>query len=117
MANEQNLRNINEYNKTLTAEERTRNARIAGTASGKSRNLKARLQEWADNGGYQKMVDMAEEEIANGNTRMWELIRDTIGEKPVDKIMIAEIEQSVIDEVEAVVLGAEEEYANTNTGD
>ena len=99
MANEQNLRNIDEYNKSLTAEERTRNARKAGKASGDKRNLKARLKEWADDGGYEKMLNMAEEEIANGNVKMWELIRDTIGEKPVEKVeqvnIDAEYRQSV----------------------
>ena len=34
----------------------------------------------------------------------FETIRDTIGEKPTEKIMIAEVEQSVIDEVEKMVL-------------
>ena len=99
MANEQNLRNIDEYNKSLTAEERTRNARKAGKASGEKRNLKSMLKKWADDGGYEKMLNMAEEEIANGNVKMWELIRDTIGEKPVEKVeqvnIDAEYEQSV----------------------
>lgn len=35
-------------------------------------------------------------------------IRDTIGEKPMEKIMLAEVEQSVIDEVERMVLGDDE---------
>lgn len=86
MANEQNLRNIDEYNKTLTAEERTRNAREAGKASGKARNLQARLKEWAEKGGYELMLTMAQEEIEAGNVKMWELVRDTIGEKPTDKV-------------------------------
>lgn len=40
-----------------------------------------------------------------GNTRAFEIIRDTIGEKPVEKVAIADVEQSVIDEVESAVLG------------
>lgn len=84
--NKENLRNIDEYNKTLSSDERTESARRAGIASGKSRNLKARLKEWAEDGGYDKMLEMADQEIANGNTRMWELIRDTIGEKPTEKV-------------------------------
>jgi hypothetical protein len=40
-----------------------------------------------------------------GNTRAYEIIRDTIGEKPVEKVAIADVEQSVIDEVESAVLG------------
>lgn len=34
----------------------------------------------------------------------FETIRDTIGEKPVEKVMIAEIDQRIIDEVERAVL-------------
>ena len=40
-----------------------------------------------------------------GNTRAFEIIRDTIGEKPVEKVALADVEQSVIDEVESAVLG------------
>ena len=44
-------------------------------------------------------------EALSGNTKAFEVIRDTIGEKPVDKVMVADVEQSVIDEVEKAVLG------------
>lgn len=44
--------------------------------------------------------------------RLFEVVRDTIGEKPVDKIQVSEIDQSEIDEVEAMVLGAEVEEAD-----
>lgn len=44
-------------------------------------------------------------EALQGNTKAFEIIRDTIGEKPVDKVMVADVEQSVIDEVEKAVLG------------
>lgn len=40
-----------------------------------------------------------------GDVKAYELIRDTIGEKPIEKIMLAEVEQEVIDEVEKAVLG------------
>lgn len=43
-------------------------------------------------------------EALSGNTKAFEVIRDTIGEKPVDKVMVADVEQSVIDEVEKAVL-------------
>lgn len=43
-------------------------------------------------------------EALSGNTKAFEIIRDTIGEKPVDKVMVADVEQSVIDEVEKAVL-------------
>lgn len=93
---------IDEYNKSISADERKRNASNAGKASGKSRNLQARLKEWAEDGGYEKMLNMAEEEIANGNVKMWELIRDTIGEKPVDRSVQANIDAEYLASVEYI---------------
>ena len=53
--------------------------------------------------GAQMMVMVAAKEISKGNPRFWELLRDTAGFKPVDKVMISEVEQSVIDDVERMV--------------
>lgn len=83
------FKKIDEYNKSITEDERKANASRAGVASGMSRNLQSRLKQWAEDGGYDKMLAMAEAEIENGNTKMWELIRDTIGEKPSDKINLS----------------------------
>lgn len=53
------------------------------------------------------------EKALKGDSKAFELIRDSSGQKPIDKVMVAEVEQSVIDEVEAAVMaqdiGAEEE--------
>ena len=85
MANNENLKK-GKATQFRTGEEQAKIASEGGKASGRARNLKARLKEWAEDGGYDKMLKMAETEIANGNTRMWELIRDTIGEKPNEKV-------------------------------
>lgn len=53
--------------------------------------------------GAQMMVLVAAKEISKGNTKFWELLRDTAGFKPVDKVMVAEIDPEVIDEVEKLV--------------
>lgn len=53
--------------------------------------------------GGQMMVRVAVKEVAKGNPRFWELLRDTAGFKPVDKVMVAEIDPEVIDEVEQMV--------------
>lgn len=58
--------------------------------------------------GAAMMIMVAAKEISKGNPRFWELLRDTAGFKPVDKIMVAEVEQSVIDDVERMVLDDEE---------
>lgn len=38
-----------------------------------------------------------------GNIKAFEVLRDTMGEKPVEKVMLAEVEQSVIDEVQDAI--------------
>ena len=111
MANEQNLRPC-EYQ--LSQEE----AKKGGINSGKARREKAdfkrKCQIWMEteiakdkNGnpmtGADLMVAVAGKEIKNGSSKFWELMRDTAGFKPVDKVMVAEVEQDVIEEVEAMV--------------
>lgn len=59
--------------------------------------------------GGQMMVRVAVKEVAKGNPRFWELLRDTAGFKPVDKVMVSEVEPSVIAEVEQMVQEAEAE--------
>ena len=42
-----------------------------------------------------------------GDWKAWELVRDTAGQKPVERVMVADVEPSVIAEVEAMVNGSE----------
>ena len=58
--------------------------------------------------GGQMMVRVAVKEVAKGNPRFWELLRDTAGFKPVDRVMVSEVEPSVIAEVEELVKEARE---------
>lgn len=98
-------------------------ARKAGRKSGESRREKADLRRqamaWmeADVGkdkdgkpmtGAQMMIKVAAKEISKGNPRFWELLRDTAGFKPVDKVMVAEVDPAVINEVEQMVKEAGE---------
>ena len=53
--------------------------------------------------GGQMMVRVAVKEVAKGNSKFWELLRDTAGFKPVDKVVMAEVDPNVIDEVEQMV--------------
>ncbi len=128
MANEQNLIPNSERSPSEVRE----NGRKGGIASGKARrekaDLKRQLQVFLEseatkdkNGepltGAELMVKVAVREMAQGNPKFWELIRDTAGFKPIDKIQVSEIDQNVIDEVEAMVLGAEEEKAEVSADD
>lgn len=51
------------------------------------------------------------EKALKGDAKAFELVRDSAGQKPVEKVMVAEVEQSVIDDVEKAVLN------DTDTGD
>ena len=106
MANEQNLKPFNE----LTENEQRAIASAGGKASGEARRKRKTLKEelllMLSEGETQQSVTLALiEKAMSGDTKAFEVIRDTIGEKPVDKVMIADVEPSVIAEVEAMVTG------------
>ena len=99
-------------------------ARAGGIASGKARREKSDLRKlcqlWMEEEvatgkdgekitGGQMMVRVAVKEVAKGNPKFWELLRDTAGFKPVDRVMVADVEPSVIAEVEQMVREAESE--------
>lgn len=48
-----------------------------------------------------------------GDIKAYEVVRDTAGQKPVDKIMMAEVDQTTINEVEAMVLGEDDDNQKT----
>lgn len=54
---------------------------------------------------FQEAITLAlVKKALKGDAKAYELIRDTIGEKPTEKIALAEIDQSTIDEVEKMVM-------------
>lgn len=98
-------------------------AKAAGIASGAARREKGDLRKlcqlWMEEEvatgkdgekitGGQMMVRVAVKEVAKGNSKFWELLRDTAGFKPVDKVMVSEVEPAVIAEVEEMVKEAGE---------
>ena len=110
MAGEQNL--IGKGFDSRTTEERRELAKKAGIASGEARRRKKTLREellllLETNDTQNKISAAMIEEAMNGNVKAFTAIRDTIGEKPVDKVMIAEVDQGIIDEIESIVLGEE----------
>ncbi len=87
MANEQNLI----QNKETTPSERRENARKAGVASGEARRARKTLKEtllmMLEEGNTQNDITLALlQKALNGDTKAYEVIRDTVGEKPTDKI-------------------------------
>lgn len=112
MANEQNL-------KPLTTKKAREIGSKGGKASVEARRKKKDLRNAieilleTDIKGKNGEIKSGAEAIAiaqfqkalKGDTRAFEVLRDTAGQKPIEKVMVADVEQSVIDEVEKAVLG------------
>lgn len=54
--------------------------------------------------------------LEDGNLEAFKIARDTIGEKPVDKVMVADVDPDVISEVEQAVLGDKSNGNDTDAG-
>lgn len=59
--------------------------------------------------GGELMLQSAINGLKRGNPRFWELMRDTAGFKPADKVIVSEIDSDVIREVENLVKEADDE--------
>lgn len=53
--------------------------------------------------GTQALVVKAFQQAMKGDWKAWELVRDTSGQKPIDKVMVAEIDPEKITEIEQAV--------------
>ncbi len=85
-----NSENLIPFNK-LTEEEHREIARKGGIKSGETRRRKKTFKqelEWLlEENETQKNITIALiKEALDGNTKAFEVIRDTVGEKPVDKL-------------------------------
>lgn len=90
MANESNLIK----NEDLTPKQRRENASKAGKASAKKRAERKTLREelllLLSTGNAQNKISTALiEQAQRGNTKAYEIIRDTIGEKPKENINVS----------------------------
>lgn len=115
MANEKNLR-PSEYK--LSQEE----AKRGGKASVEARRNKKMLRECLEmllekeitdkNGntmtGAEAMAVKVFQQALKGDLKAFEIVRDTAGQKPVEKVVISEIDSDVINEVERMVSNDEE---------
>lgn len=83
---------IEEYRfDNLTAEEQAKIAKKGGIASGESRRRRKTLKEeliaLLEKGDTQERVSLALlQQVLDGNVQAFNTLRDTIGEKPVDKV-------------------------------
>ena len=113
MANEQNLVRGEDAHK-LTVEEASKGGRASGESRRKKRDLRQALEallerDYTDkNGktlsGTEAITAKLFEQAMKGNIRAFETLRDTVGQKPVEKIMVADVDPDVINEIERMVL-------------
>lgn len=113
MANNQNLVKGEEAHK-LTAEEQSAGGKASAEARRKKRDLRLAMEMLLEQDitGKDGTVKSGAEAIAvqqfkkalKGDSKAFEVIRDTAGQKPIDKIQVAEVDADVLAQVEDMVM-------------
>jgi len=113
MANVENLVLGGEAHK-LTVQEQSNGGKASAEARRKKRDLRAALEvllerEVSDGSGgtitgAQALTARLYKEALKGNVKAFEVLRDTVGQKPVEKVIVADVEPGIIEEVERAVL-------------
>ena len=101
----------------LTVDELRKGGRKSGEARRAKKSLREAMQILMDADltgkdgktmtGTEAMAARAFQAALKGDWKAWELVRDTAGQKPVERVMVADVEPYVIAEVEAMVNGTE----------
>lgn len=91
-------------NSERTPKERQELARKAGIASGKARRERKTLKEelllLLSEGDTQEKISLSLiQEALKGNTKAFEIIRDTVGEKPKEEIEVNDVTNKKFDEI------------------
>lgn len=111
--NEQNL----VPNSARTPTQRRENARKAGKASGEARRRKRDLRlalemllekkmktrDGKSMTGTEAITAKLFEQALKGNVKAFETIRSTVGQDPIQKVQVAEVNQDVINDIEKMV--------------
>ena len=104
-----NLIPVTRRSKSEAREISSRGGKKSGEVRRKRKTMREELLAILSSGDTQNRISLAlVQEALKGNnagsvTRAYEVIRDTVGEKPVEKVMVAEVDQAIIDEVESIV--------------
>lgn len=121
MANEENLKGHGFDERT--ASEQRKIAQKGGIVSGQVRRQKKAFRELfeqmlSEGGGTLNGQQVSRKDMVTARAikmltsdktkdqdflRAFEIVRDTIGEKPVEKVVVSEVSQDIIDEVERIV--------------
>jgi hypothetical protein len=113
MANEQNLLKGDDIHK-FTHEEASKGGKASGEARRRKRDLRLALEMLLEKdfknrdgeavSGAEAITAKLFEQAMKGNVKAFETIRATVGQDPVQKIAVAEVDQDIVDEVEKAVL-------------
>lgn len=117
MANEQNLVKGDEAHK-LTAEEQSKGGRASAEARRQKRDLRRALEVLLEKditdgkgeamSGAEVIAFQQFKKALKGDTKAFEVIRDTAGQKPIEKIQVAEVDADVLMQVENMVMNDDE---------
>ncbi len=102
-----------------SGEKAAESGRKGGKASGRAKKQKKLLRECLEAlldreitdksgkkmSGAEAMAVVAFREALEGNFKAWEIVRDTVGQKPADRVMVAEVDPDIIQEIEDMVNG------------
>ena len=102
--NPQNLVPTNKLSKEEAKKISSNGGKKSGEVRRKRKALREELLALLSAGNTQKNISLALiDQALNGNVKAFETIRDTIGEKPVEKVVMSEVDPNVISEVEEMV--------------
>lgn len=102
--NPQNLVPTNKRSKEEARRISSNGGKKSGEVRRKRKALREELLALLSAGNTQKNISLALiDQALNGNVKAFETIRDTIGEKPVEKVVMSEVDPNVISEVEEMV--------------
>ena len=125
MANEKNLK---PFTSDQSREKAVKNGRKGGIASGESKRRKKELKELleialdknyktkdGEISGYNAITVKLIEQALKGNIRAYTIIRDTLGQAPVQKIQTSEVDPDIIKEVEQMIENESDTMADTQS--
>ena len=102
----------------LTVEEASRGGRASADARRQKRDLKRAMDillerditdsKGETRSGAEYIAMQQFKKALKGDTKAFEVIRDTAGQKPIDKIQMAEVDADVLLQVESMVLNDDE---------
>ena len=102
--NPQNFISMDKRSKDEVRKISSKGGKKSGESRRKRKALREELLALLSAGNTQKNISLALiDQALNGNVKAFETIRDTIGEKPVEKVVMSEVDPNVISEVEEMV--------------